>query len=528
MTRCARFSPLVFAVAAIAACGGAPPNVTPAPATPPSATLRPVDISPHLVPQPASLTVGTGAPFTFTATSSIVVDPAVGQVQQIADMFAAIVRQATGFPLPVTTGTGMTPAGSVRLRLALDRSALGDEGYELSVTADSVLLVAHSQAGLFRGLQTFRQLLPPAIESHIGRNRQEWVAPAVTIADAPRFAWRGAMLDVARHFFTVDEVKQFIDILALYKINVLHLHLTDDQGWRLQINSRPKLTTVGGVMEIGNAGGGFFTQQDYLDIVRYADARFILVVPEIEMPGHSSAALMSYPETTCGMKDGKEVYPGTFCPDKPETWALIDDVIREVAAITPGPYIHIGGDEVATLTDSTYVAFIERAQGVVTKHGKRMIGWEEIIKARLLPATIAQQWKSDSVKGALTYGSKLILSPATKIYLDMRYTPATELGLAWAAHVEVRDAYDWNPATIMPGVVESNILGIEAPLWAETIRNLTAAEYLAMPRLPAAAEVAWTPQSARDWESFRTRIAAHAARWRYLGINYYPSPQIPW
>jgi len=206
----------------------------------------------------------------------------------------------------------------------------------------------------------------------------------------------------------------------------------------------------------------------------------------------------------------------------------VDDVVRELAALTPGPYFHIGGDEVEVLTHEQYVRFIERVQDIVTRHGKVMVGWEEVSKARLRPTTIAQQWKSDSAVMALQYGAKLILSPAKKVYLDMKYTPATELGLNWAAHIELRDAYDWDPATYMKGVAERDILGVEAPLWSETIRNVAAAQFLAMPRLPAVAEVGWTPQARRDWGSFRDRVAAHAPRWRLLGVNYYPSPQVSW
>jgi hexosaminidase len=214
--------------------------------------------------------------------------------------------------------------------------------------------------------------------------------------------------------------------------------------------------------------------------------------------------------------------------DKEETYAFVDDVIRELSAMTPGPYFHIGGDEVKTLTPAQYVKFIERVQTIVNKYGKKMIGWEEIANARLKPTTITHQWKSDSAAAAVKYGSKLILSPAKKVYLDMKYIPATELGQHWAAYVEVRDAYDWDPATYMQGVSERDILGVEAPIWSESLRNITAVEYLALPRFPAVAELAWTPQAGRNWDSFRTRIVTHQARWNYLGVNFYRSPQLPW
>ena len=203
-------------------------------------------------------------------------------------------------------------------------------------------------------------------------------------------------------------------------------------------------------------------------------------------------------------------------------------MVREVSGLTPGPYLHIGGDEVKVLTNEQYVRFVERVQPIVNKYGKKMVGWEEITKARLNPTTLAQQWKSDSATAALQYGAKLILSPSKRTYLDMKYTPATELGLTWAAIFDVSDAYDWNPALYMSGVTERDIVGVEAPVWTETMRNITAVEYMAMPRLVAIAEVAWTPQGTREWQDFRSRLAAHAPRWNYLGINYYRSPQIPW
>jgi hexosaminidase len=219
----------------------------------------------------------------------------------------------------------------------------------------------------------------------------------------------------------------------------------------------------------------------------------------------------------------------TFCADKEETYAFVDDVVREIAAITPGPYFHMGGDENPILSHADYTKFVTRTQDIVTRYGKQMVGWEEIARAQLKPTTIAQAWATDTVAAAaIQYGAKVLMSPAKRTYLDMKYDDNTELGLKWAALIEVRDAYDWDPATYMKGVTEPNITGVESAIWAETVRNITAVEYLSIPRLPALAEVAWTPQSARNWESFRTRVATHAPRWNFLGVNYYRSPQIPW
>jgi len=501
---------LFLATLSLAACTTAPP---------PTTATRPVITGPQVIPAPASLTMGAGAPYEVTRATNIVVDGSSPEATAIAQGLGALMRKSTGFPLVVSTAD--TAANKIQLRLAADRASLGEEGYELTAAANSLTLVANRPAGLFRGVQTIRQLLPFDVESDMGVSRSVWAIPALSIADQPRFAWRGAMLDVARHFFTVREVQQFIDLLALYKMNTLHLHLSDDQGWRIVINSRPKLATMGGATQVGGGPGGFYTQADYQAIVQYAQQRYITVVPEIDMPAHTNAALVAYPEVSCSVRPTAlytqtDVGWSALCVDKEETYALADDIIREISAMTPGPYFHIGGDEVQALTHEQYVHIIERLQTIVNKYGKKMIGWEEITKAKLNPTTLAQQWKSDSATAALQYGSKLIMSPAKKIYLDMKYTRATELGLNWAAFVEVRDSYDWDPATYMTGVTEANIVGVEGALWSETIRNITAAQYLIMPRLPAIAEVGWTPQRLRDWENFRVRLASQAPRWNLL------------
>jgi len=479
----------------------------------------------------------------LSATSSVVVPSGNADAARVGESMAAMLRRATGVRLPVTGNDGPAPAGAITLRLG-GPADLGAEGYELTISADSIHIGATTPAGLFYGVQTLRQLLPVGIEAEQSALRiaSAWSVPPGRIVDRPRFAWRGAMLDVSRHFFSPDEVMQYLDLLALYKLNVLHLHLSDDQGWRIQIDSWPRLTQFGGTTQVGGGTGGFYTKQDYADIVRYAQDRFVTIVPEIDMPGHTNAAIASYPQLGCskptpgiyggtqplGLYTGVEVGFSTFCPDSEVTYKFVDDIIREIAAMTPGPYMHVGGDEVHSLPADQYVKFVERAQDIVYKYGKTMVGWEEVGKARLRPTTIAQQWKSDSALLALKQGAKLILSPAEKSYLDMKYTPSTELGLDWAGFVELRTSYDWDPVTFLKGVPEQSVLGVEAPLWAETVKNLTAAQYMVMPRLPAIAEVGWSPASARNWESFRTRIAAHAPRWRLLGVNYYPSPQVAW
>ncbi len=454
-----------------------------------------------------------------------------------------MLRPSTGYALPIVTNTDSSTSAArapadtnrrtvIRFRAAVDNT-LGAEGYTLAADEDSVVIVAPSGAGLFHGAQTLRQLLPFGVESHLSERRVgSWRVPALRVTDAPRYAWRGAMLDVSRHFFTVDEVKQYIDILALYKYNVLHLHLADDQGWRIEIKSHPELVSMGATSEVGGGPGGFFSQADYADIIRYAADRYLTIVPEIDMPAHINAALVSHPELSCGRLPA--VYPGTsvgfsaICPDSEGTYALLDDVIREIAAMTPAPYMHIGGDEVQVLNAAQYTKFIGRVQTIVRKYGKRMIGWQEIATTPLDPSTIVQHWQGDSLPANLQTHGDLILSGASRLYLDMKYTTETELGLHWAGYNDVRVAYDWDPSSNFKGLGDAKVIGLEAPLWSETVRNITAAEFLTMPRLPAIAEAGWSPQSRRAWDDFRVRLAAHGPRWNLLGVNFYHSTQIPW
>jgi hexosaminidase len=502
------------------------------PATPP--VPDPLRIA--VVPAPMSLTRGSGV-FALDSLSVILTDANADSAKLVANALATQLRPATGFRLLVLdVVTDTVTRGAIRLRLDESRVQDGDEGYRLVVTSDSVSLVARRPAGLFRGFQTIRQLLPFGIESHNSVIKMgDWRIPVVTIEDRPRFAWRGAMLDVARHFFTVDEVKQYIDMLALYKINVLHLHLSDDQGWRIEIKSRPQLTAQASATEVGGGAGGFYTQDDYREIVRYAAERFITVVPEIDMPGHTNAMLIPFPHLSCGRQAPAPYFSirvgfSAICPESAETWTLLDDVVREISALTPGPYFHVGGDEVEELKGGRYERFMERVQDLVIRYGKRPVGWEEMAKGQLRPGAIAQQWRSDSnaAKNAVAQGGKVLMSPAKRIYIDMKYAPTTELGLRWAGIVTLRTTYDWDPATFFSGVAESSILGVEAPLWAESIRNISAAFYLALPRIPSVAEVGWTPQASRDFGSFTERIAAHAPRWRLLGMNYHRSQEVRW
>jgi hexosaminidase len=394
------------------------------------------------------------------------------------------------------------------------------------VTSSSVRLVAHAPAGLFYGMQTIRQLL--------GTGKR---IPAVRIRDRPRFGWRGAMLDVARHFRSVRDVKRFVDLIALYKLNRLHLHLSDDQGWRIAISKWPRLATHGGSSEVGGGRGGYYTQRQYSDIVRYAAARYVEIVPEIDMPGHVQAALSSYPKLSCdGRKSplytGMNVGFSSLCVAKAVTYDFVSDVIGELARITPGPFIHIGGDEAAATKPREYVRFIRRVREIVGSYGKRMIGWEEIARARLDRSTVVQQWnppgRTTAAAEAAARGQKVIMSPANRAYLDMKYDASSPVGLTWAGYSSVRDSYSWDPAREIPGVGISAVLGVEAPLWSETIGSMSDAEYLAFPRLIGIAEIGWSPARGRSWAEYRVRLGAQGPLLRSLGVNYYRAPEVPW
>jgi hexosaminidase len=487
--------------------------------------------NPPLIPWPASVTLSSNERFTPTKETVIEVSAGQADLQRIARDLADLLRPALDSTLTVRDAGGQAANNTIRLEVSPASKEAGDEGYDLTVTTTGVKIAAAGPAGVFYGVQTLRQLLPWTVELR-GARPHNITVPTGHIVDRPRFVWRGAMLDVARHFFSPRDVKRYIDLLASYKFNYLHLHLSDDQGWRIEMAAWPNLTKHGGSTAVGGGTGGYYTKQDYTDLVAYARDRFITIVPEIDMPSHINAALASYPELNCNgvapqLYTGIDVGFSNFCLEKDITYKFIDEIVGEISAITPGPYFHIGGDEVKTLTPDQYKQFIERVQGIVEKHGKQTIGWDEIAHATLKPSTVVQYWRPDA---SITPppSTKLVLSPANKSYLDMKYHDATVLGLNWAGNVDVPVAYDWNPATLLPKVSESAILGVEAPIWSETLVTMSDVEYMAFPRLAGVAEVAWSPQQPRQWSEFRTRLGAMAPRWTALGINAYWSPTVDW
>ncbi|WNM35280.1 beta-N-acetylhexosaminidase [Streptomyces sp. Li-HN-5-11] len=519
---------LLVAAAGVFTAGAAPAGAAPAGA---ARTARPLG---QVIPAPASVTPG-GSPYRITPATRIRVDGS-REARGVGEYLAGILRPSTGYRLPLTTHG---PAG---IELRLSKGPFGSEGYRLDSGGKGVTITAREPAGLFHGVQTLRQLLPAAVEK---RTRQPgpWLVAGGSIKDSPRYAYRGAMLDVSRHFFTVAQVERYIDELALYKINELHLHLSDDQGWRIAIDSWPRLAAYGGSTEVGGGTGGYYTKADYQEIVRYAASRHLEVVPEIDMPGHTNAALASYADLNCDgvappLYTGTNVGFSSLCVPKEVTYSFVEDVVRELAAMTPGRYLHIGGDEAHSTSHDDYVKFMDRVQPLVTGHGKTVIGWHQLTGATPIKGALAQYWGLDStsaaekaqVAKAAQNGTGLILSPADRIYLDMKYTKDTPLGLAWAGYVEVRRSYDWDPGSYLAaaGVPASAVRGVEAPLWSETLSTSAHIDYMAFPRLPGAAELGWSPAATHDWDTYKVRLAAQAPRWDALGIGYYRSPQVPW
>ncbi len=487
----------------------------------------------NLIPLPASIVPGNGT-YTLTSEAVISLTPSNDEINRIGRNLSEKLGRATGYHLMVQAATGTAPRGSIFLTISRLDTALGEEGYELRVEPERMTLIAKQPAGLFHGIQTIRQLFPSAIEMGT-RQSVQWRVPTGVIRDMPLYSWRGAMLDVARHFFKVDDVKRYIDQLAYYKFNILHLHLTDDQGWRLVINSWPNLAKIGGSTAINGDPGGFYTQAEYRDLVEYARSRYITLIPEVDMPGHTNAALASYAELNSSGKSpalytGRDVGFCSLSISSEITYKFIQDVLREIAALTPGPYIHIGCDEAHSTPETDYRLFVERVQKIVQSVGKKAIGWEEIAKGNLLRDTLVQYWvNGEWALKAAAQGNKLIMSPASKTYLDIKYDATTPLGLSWTGSLtEVQDAYGWDPTTFIPELPKESVLGVEAPMWTETTATVDDLEYMIFPRLIGIAEIGWTPREKRNWLDYRGRLAEHGPRLAAMGINYYRSPQIQW
>ncbi len=505
-----------------------------------------------VIPKPLKSESHGGA-FFLTAETSIVCDDDA-EVARIGQYLKSKLNPATGFDFPQTTSE-YPSSNYIQLTLKGGSPDLGQEGYDLSITTDGVKLTANNAAGLFRGVQTIRQILPDKIELSSAQNIP-WEMATGHLFDFPAYPWRGAMLDVARHFFEVEDVKRTVDLIAYYKMNTLHLHLSDDQGWRIEIKSWPNLALHGGSTQVGGGKAGYYTQEQFKEIVAYAQSRYITIIPEIELPGHINAALASYGELNGGtvvpiegrvvspvanpvILDGKnkptELYKGidvgwsTLRLEKPATFKFVNDVLRELAALTPGPYLHIGGDEAWVTKKEDYIQFINRFKSIIEANGKHMVGWEEIGQAEVDSQVIAQFWKDRNyAMQAAEKGARILFSPSKKIYLDMKYDSTSKFGSDWAAFIEIDDAYNWDPLSELEGIEPHQVAGIEAPLWSEFLTTMDDVEFMLFPRLPGIAEVAWTPVASRSWTEYKVRLAHQGTRMKAMGIDFYKSKRVPW
>jgi hexosaminidase len=517
-----------------------------------------------IVPAPERLEVHPGA-FTLGPDTKIVVPESRVEALPVATYLRDMLKGPTGDDPGVEISPELLPgtdppAGAIYLRLGGGADRLGPEGYFLDVGPDRVLIDAAAPAGLFYGVQTLRQLLPAAIEKAAGLG--PWTVPAVSVEDRPRFAWRGGMLDCSRHFFPKEFVKRWIDLLAWHKLNVFHWHLTDDQGWRIEIKKYPGLTEIGGwrvdredqpwnarePQRPGEAAtyGGFYTQDDVREIVAYAASRYVTIVPEIEMPGHAKAALTAYPRFSC-TGGPFTVPPGGYwpitdvlCPGNDATFEFLDDVLTEVAALFPGPYVHIGGDEVDKtewrrcpkcrarieaegLKDENGLQsyFVRRIEKILAAKGKRLIGWDEILEGGLAPQATVMSWRgTEGGIAAAQAGHDVVMSPTSHCYVDYyQGNPAYE-PLAIGGRLPLSRVYGFEP---VPGVLSpaeaGHVLGGQANLWTEYVSDGQHAEYMALPRLAALSEALWSPKAKRDWGSFAGRLRGLLARYEAAGLN---------
>ena len=468
-----------------------------------------------IIPLPSTYELKPGT-FYITGQSSIGIDKSDPEMTALANYFNEEISDATGFSLPVNN------SGTIIFQLG-EHKELGEEGYQLSISSDQLILSAYKHHGIFNGIQSVLQLLPPEIKSKTVQADATWSINCIEVTDKPQFAWRGLMLDVSRHFFTKQEVKKFIDQMAEYKYNVFHWHLTDDQGWRLEIKKYPELTLIGGSTEVGGGPGGYYTQEQFKDIVSYAMQRYVEIVPEFDMPGHTNAALASYGFLNPNGKKaplytGTDVGFSSFMAHSEKTYEFIEDVIKEVVQISPSKYIQIGGDEALNTKKEDYDYFVGRVAKIAQKYGKIPIGWDPIdTSPEINSSVILQNWK-DSNEEAVKKNMKIIVSIASKAYLDMKYNEKTPYGLDWAGYIPVETAYKWDVTDYAP---KNLALGLEAPLWTETISTQEQMDYMIYPRLLGYAEIGWTPKENRNWEEYKMRLEMQEERLGYEGVNYY-------
>jgi len=511
-----------------------------------------------VIPRPQAVALGRGS-FTLTARTTIWSDKADSAV---ARQFARALAPATGYDLPVRLGASGSGNRIVFRRATVRDTTLGAEGYRLDVRPGVVTVTTATPAGAFYATQTIRQLLPPAIFREARVAETAWTIPSVNIEDHPRFKWRGAHLDVARHFMPKEFVKKYIDLLALHKLNTFHWHLTDDQGWRIEIKKYPRLTEVGAWRDRTLVGrpqrdsaanvfdnkrhGGFYTQDDVREIVAYARDRFVTVVPEIEMPGHAQAAIAAYPELG---NLGDMIKPWTMWGVSPyilnpsdTTIAFMRDVLTEVMALFPSPFIHVGGDEAIKpqwkaspraqarmkelgLKDENELQswFIKQMDSFLTAHGRRLVGWDEILEGGLAPNAVVMSWRG-TVGGiaASRAGHDVVMTPGSHTYFDHYQSAKTDsepVAIGGFLPIDTVYSYEPVPAELEPQFA-SHILGAQAQVWTEYIEGPKNVEYMAFPRLAALAEVLWTSRERRDFADFSARLSVHRTRLDALDVNY--------
>jgi len=509
-----------------------------------------------VIPQPVSMEVNDGYFEIGPDTRVVAENEAVNEAAKLIDALTP----AMGFKLSLVDAS-QRRRGSISLRLDEDLSKLGDEGYTLRVSPRRISIRAKEPAGLFYGIQTLRQLLPPQIFSKSRVDGVEWKVPCVRITDYPRFGWRGLLVDPARHFIPKHDLLRFIDIMALHKFNSLQIHLTDDQGWRIEIKKYPKLTQTGAWMdyttmrsgkEYGKTGekyhGGFYNRDAIRVIVRHAADRYINIVPEIEMPAHTGAAIISYPEIglypekLSAMPEEKRwaANERVLAP-RPKTVAFMQNVLTEVMELFPGRYIHIGGDEANIehwkkseemqalknelgLKDEAELHswFIKQMDSFLSSHGRRLVGWDEILQGGLAPGATVMSWRGQ--QGGITAanaGHDVVMAPTSHTYFDYYQGPSDKEPLAIGGNLPLEKVYGFEP---IPKNVDSektkHVLGVQGQLWGEFISNTPHLEYMTYPRATALAELGWSPESSRDYKNFLARLGCHLKRLDAAGVNY--------
>jgi len=517
----------------------------------------------NLIPEPVNVVPADGF-YSLTPASSVTYNTA--EAQHVADMLTAKLNTPTGFNLKAKKGT----EGTIQFNLnAKADKTLGDEGYTLNVNPKGIIVAANKPAGLFYGMQTLLQLFPKEIESK-AKTDADWNVPSVAITDYPRFAWRGLMLDVSRHFFTKKEVEEYIDQMARFKYNTFHWHLTDDNGWRIEIKSLPKLTEVGAwrVKRYGHFGdreapkpgekatvGGYYTQDDIREIIQYAKERYVTIIPEIDVPGHSMAAIASYPYLCCTQDTSIKVNPGsnfaewypngtfqmfidnTLDPSNEKVYDFLDKVFTEVAALFPNQYIHVGGDECykgfwakdpgcQALMKKLNIRHVEDLQGyfmhrvekILESKGKRLLGWDEILEGGITPDATVMSWRG--MKGgieAAKMGHEVVMTPTTYAYLDYcQGDPTVDPPIY--ANLRVSKTYSFEP--VPKGVDPKYILGGQGNLWTEQTPTFRYVDYMTYPRAWALSEVFWSPKSAKNWDDFARRMENQFSRADVEQVNY--------